>query len=103
MSTPIETITKHYSITNTTDKHLLVGNCHHVIAAYESRQEAVADMDNVVPSIEDSPWASVRIVPPGETVAADYCQSVPLTQKEQAQRDAEWEKELAKLPWMIPS
>lgn len=89
-------ITTHHSLTNTTDKYLLVGNCHHIIAAYESAEDAAADMDNQVPSIDESPWGSVQIVAPGETVSGEYCQVAPLTAKQEAERAAEW----AKLPWM---
>lgn len=89
-------ITTTKSITNTSDKHLLVGNCQHIIAAYETHAEAVADLDNKIPSIEDSPWGSVQIVAPGQTVSGEYCQPVPMTSKQAADFDSEW----AKMPWV---
>ncbi|MFA9262810.1 MAG: hypothetical protein ACEQSB_05710 [Undibacterium sp.] len=91
------TISKTYSITNTSDKYLLVGNCHHIIAAYESAQDAAADIDSQVPCIDSSPWGSVQVVAPGDTVSGDYCQPIPRT----AKQDAELAEQMAAMPWMI--
>jgi hypothetical protein len=78
-------ITAHHSITNTTDKFLLVGNSSHVIAAYDSKAEAVEGMEIEVPCIVKSGWAVVRILAPGETDAGNYSQLLPMSSSQQAE------------------
>jgi hypothetical protein len=85
--------TKH-SIKNTSDKYLLVGNCHHVIAAYDSANDANADIDVQVPSIEDSPWGVVQILAPGDSISGDYTKIRPKTRGENAETVA-----LLAMPW----
>lgn len=92
----MQTITSHFSFSNTSDKHLLVGNCREIIAAYDSRVEAAADIGCRIPSIDDSPWVSAHIVAPGQTISGDYCQSIPMTASEEAANAAAD----ANLPWM---
>jgi hypothetical protein len=68
-------ITKTYSITNTSDKHILVGNGSEMIASYDTNADAAADIDNQVPSIAESKWGAVRILAPGDNwtyLAAAY-------------------------------
>jgi hypothetical protein len=95
----MKTIRTQHTLTNDTDKFLLVGNCSEVIAAYDTQAEAEADIDNQCPCICESKWGSVRIVSPGETVQGDYCQPAPETPQDKIRIEKEW----AKLPWMIPT
>ena len=81
--------TRHY-IKNTSDKFLLVGNASHVIASYEAREEAIADLGTQVPCIDESPWGSVRILSPGEEWEGNYTQNRPFTAAEA----------MKSLPWM---
>lgn len=81
-------------MTNTSDKYLLVGNSHHVIAAYETAHDAWADIDVQVPSIEDSPWSVVQILAPGDSISGDYTQIAPKTKRENAETVA-----LLAMPW----
>jgi hypothetical protein len=90
-------ITTTHSLANTTQKFLLVGDCHQVIAAYDTAAEAAADLDNKVPSIDGSPWCRVDIVSPGQTINATFSAPVPRT----ASEEAELAKQLAAMPWMI--
>ena len=90
------TAIKKHSITNTSDKYLLVGNCNHIIAAYESAVEANADIDLQVPSIEDSPWGSVQIIGPGDSVSGEYSQIIPRTAAQNART-----LEIISMPWSL--
>lgn len=90
------TVIKKHSITNTSDKWLLVGNCHHLIAAYETAAEANADIDLQVPSIEDSPWGSVQIIGPGDFQCGEYSQIIPRTATQNAKT-----LEIISMPWSL--
>jgi hypothetical protein len=82
-------ISSTHSITNTSDKYILVGNGSEMIAAYESKAEAVADIDNQVPSIEASKWAAVRVLAPGEQLERKLAAYRPRTAAEQTAQDKE--------------
>lgn len=88
-------ISSTHSITNTSDKYILVGNGSEMIAAYDSKAEAVADIDNQVPSIEASKWAAVRVLAPGEQWECKLAAYRPHTAAEQAVRDQEGAEGLA--------
>lgn len=83
-----QNVKKTQTITNTTDKYLLVGNSSDIIAAYDTLDEANQDIDNQVGNIESSKWGVVRILTPGQSDQADYCQSVPLTKSEKEAQNA---------------
>jgi hypothetical protein len=93
----MKTIVTTHSITNTSDKWLLVGNSHEVIAAYDTKQEAVEDLDNQVPCIEESPWGDVQIVAPAETRTGKYTTIRPLSPQEKKAQQEEFDKEFDKL------
>ena len=57
-----------YRHTNTTDHYQVVGNRSVVISSHATEREAVEAMKKAVPSICDSKWGAVDIVPPGQTV-----------------------------------
>lgn len=82
-------ITITHSITNTSDKYILVGNGSEMIAAYESKAEAVADIDNQVPSIEESKWGAVRILAPSESWTCEMAAYCPKTAAEKLANDQE--------------
>jgi hypothetical protein len=90
-------ITTSYFFTNTSDKFILVGNYNQMIAAYDTREEAEADLDIQIPWICDSPWGVVEIVAPGKTIKGELCAMRPLTKSEQAKRDAEIESFFAQM------
>ena len=86
-------ITVTCSITNTSDKYILVGNGSEIIAAYESKSDAMVDIDKKVPSICDSKWGVVRILAPGESWKCELAANIPKTKIEklsEAQKDAEF-------------
>jgi hypothetical protein len=89
-------INKKHSITNTSDKYLLVGNCHEIIAAYDTADEANADINNKVPSIEDSPWGVVQILSPADSISGEYSQMIPKTASQKAEIVS-----LLAMPWSL--
>jgi hypothetical protein len=90
-------ITITHSITNTSDKYILVGNGSEMIASYDSQDEAAADIDNQVPSIEESKWGAVRILAPGEKWTCDLAAYRPKTAAEKLAAD---EENAAGLAWI---
>jgi hypothetical protein len=77
-----------HSITNTSDKFILVGNARKIISAYDTMGEAVEDFVIQIPSIEDSEWGAVRILSPGETWTGEFACRLPLTSAEKVKNDA---------------
>jgi hypothetical protein len=70
------------TFTNTSDKWLLVGDGKTLIAAYETKEEAWGGVEEQVPSIDDSPYGSVRVMAPGETWQWEGCSFRPFTAAE---------------------
>lgn len=85
-------ISKHHSITNTSDKFLLVGNSSDVIAAYDSEADAMSGTELAIPNIDASKWGVVRILAPGATDSGEYCQRLPKTASQQAEADKQFQE-----------
>ena len=63
--------TQHYSHTNHSNKYQLVADSHVVL----SEHDTFADAENALhalPHIDDTEWADIWIVKPGDTKTGDY-------------------------------
>jgi hypothetical protein len=75
-----------HKITNTSDKYLLVGDAHAMLGAYDTKIEAKRDMDAKFQFVEDSGYASLDVLEPGESLTIDLVNERPLTASEKAEK-----------------
>jgi len=70
--------TTHHSHTNRTNQYQVVGNCQAVVSSHSTQDEALAALA-AMPHIDDTEFANLYVVAPGETVECDL-QSAPISE-----------------------
>lgn len=81
-------------LTNTSDKHLVVGNHADIISAHETAQDATAAIAKI--DVDSSRWGIIEVVAPGATTEGEMVAPRPMTAQEESASAADlakWLKE----------
>lgn len=87
-----DTYTYSTSITNNSKSFWIVADAQTVLAACDTMEQAVDQMEIKVPSIHNFAYAEVRIIAPGETWNGEWQKLMPISGAKENEFDAEWQQ-----------